>query len=159
MKNKLIINDKIIELSEEDVNNLKIASEFDDKEDSQDVWDKIRSAFQPKGVWKPAFGGSYYSIVAGNRDFIYENEYCNDVFDTQYLSIGNCFQTEKEAQKALKWLKALQSFKEYLVQEEIEKETTPGLKQILYWMGYSQDVVDNLLSYQSDNLKIIFNIK
>lgn len=56
--------------------------------------------------WKPEMGQKYYYL--GNDGFVYYDTWANgSPVDNGRFEIGNCFQTEEEAERAVEYLKAL----------------------------------------------------
>ena len=55
--------------------------------------------------WEPETDKKYYFIRTSG--YVYDSIWTNDSIDDGRFEIGNCFQTEEEAKKAVEYLKAL----------------------------------------------------
>ena len=55
--------------------------------------------------WKPLMKQNYYYV--GNSGYVHGATWTDDYFDSDRFKIGNCFQTEEEAERAAEYLKAL----------------------------------------------------
>lgn len=55
--------------------------------------------------WKPETDQKYYFIRTSG--YVYDSIWTNDSIDRGRFDIGNCFQTEEEAERAAEYLKAL----------------------------------------------------
>lgn len=55
--------------------------------------------------WKPETDQKYYSL--DSNGFVHNNIWADDSIDSSRFKIGNCFQTEEEAEKVKEYLKAL----------------------------------------------------
>ena len=55
--------------------------------------------------WEPELGYKYY--LSDSNGSIYDSVWSNDYIDRSRSEIGNCFQTEEEADRVVKYLKAL----------------------------------------------------
>ncbi len=74
---------------------------------------------EEEGTWKPETGESYYVISdIGN---VGDLDWQNDEIDKRKLEIGNVFQTEAEANRALRRLKAQKKFLDAGGHEGVER--------------------------------------
>ena len=89
--------------------------------------------------WKPEMGCKYYFL--DSNGFVYNNIWADDSVDHDRFEIGNCFQTEEEAERAVEYLKALTTVR--------GDATTEFTKDISNWYVYN-DVSHNYL-YVSSN--------
>ena len=55
--------------------------------------------------WKPELGYKYYLLDSNGS--VYDSVWSNDYIDRNRSEIGNCFQTEEEAERVVEYLKAL----------------------------------------------------
>ena len=55
--------------------------------------------------WKPEENQKYYFL--DSNGYVYNNIWAGDSIDRNRSDIGNCFQTEEEAEKVVEYLKAL----------------------------------------------------
>lgn len=55
--------------------------------------------------WKPEMDQKYYFL--DSNGFVYNSIWADDSIDSSRFEIGNCFQTEEEAERAVEYLKAL----------------------------------------------------
>ena len=55
--------------------------------------------------WKPRIGQKYYLLDSNGS--VYDSVWSNDYIDRNRSEIGNCFQTEEEAERVVEYLKAL----------------------------------------------------
>lgn len=62
--------------------------------------------------WKPEWGETYYCVSADCSVGSYI--FANDDFDNGCISVGNCFQTEEEAQFVADKIKYTQKFKRFI---------------------------------------------
>lgn len=60
--------------------------------------------------WKPDLNQKYYLIRTSG--YVYDSIWTNDSIDDGRLEIGNCFQTEEEAERAAEKLKAWKRLKD-----------------------------------------------
>lgn len=55
--------------------------------------------------WKPEIDQKYYCF--GSDGSVIDDDWCDLIIDHNRFKIGNCFQTEEEAEKGVEYLKAL----------------------------------------------------
>lgn len=60
------------------------------------------------GAWKK--GDKLYFILSNNR--VDDDTYLGTSIDEARLSVGNCFESKEEAEKALEWLKAFKTLRD-----------------------------------------------
>ena len=90
--------------------------------------------------WKPEMGHDYYYISGDGH--VYDNSWDDSQFvDRGRFEIGNCFQTKEEAERVVKYLKALATVR--------GDATSKFIKDISNWYVY-YDVAHNYL-YVSSN--------
>lgn len=99
-----------------------------------------KSTKKKSKVWKPELEETYYRIE-GTK--VISNIWHNIPYDNYSYSIGNCFQTEEEAEFAVERLKVIAELKRF-AQEHNEKE--------IDWNNFNQDKFS--ITYNSYDKKI-----
>lgn len=61
-------------------------------------------------LWKPETGQEYYLL--DSNGFVYNSIWADDSIDRSRFDIGNCFQTEEEAEKVVEKLKSWKRLKD-----------------------------------------------
>lgn len=124
---KIKINDKEIELTEEQIKILK---------------EEVNS--EKKGLWKPEHGEKYASINDDGRVGLCS--WLNDSIDRRRYSIGNVYKTIEDAQAHVDKLKAIQRVKEYIAENCEVVEDVEDIKlirwQIVYNIGSNKFFAD-----------------
>ena len=65
------------------------------------LWEEVKETTR----WNPDTGQKYYCI--GSDSSVIDDDWCGFSIDHNRFDIGNCFQTEEEAERVVEYLKAL----------------------------------------------------
>lgn len=123
--------------------------------------------------WKPDRSGHYYSLECDGeiRGKINRNQCCTD----DSYTIGNVFETEEDAEKALKWLKAFKTLRDdaqgYKFDEAVDNyyvecdtdgdlcvETDDGyINQLIYFK--SDELARKSIEKHEKEWKIFYGVK
>lgn len=98
-----------------------------------DDWEVINE--EKKKMWEPKIKENYYLIVNTGRIDCYS--YDNDDADKCLQSIGNCFQTEEQAQFVVEKLKVIHELKIFAVENNEEEIDWNNDKQKKFFLHYN----------------------
>lgn len=159
---KLTLKNSIIDLSDEDVKELK--RQLDGKE---------------KSIWELETGDIHFWLENGYK--IRKDMWGEDVYDTSYRNSGNIFLTQASAEKELSIRKAIVRVKKWVWQNDAEIECNINNRVwVMYWdfednkfvplpdkriksyttFGYikSEELCDKLIKECEAELRIIFDV-
>ncbi len=97
----------------------------------------IEKANKPQSkVWRPREGESYYRM--NHAGDVWLGTWTNHKYDIAAYEIGNCFQTEEEAEEKVEELKVKAKWKRLSIESGEEENEWDGIN--LHWMcSYSYD--------------------
>ena len=102
---------------------------------------------EKKNWWKPELDEKYY-IICGDGSIDYNN-YDNDVADEMLMAIGNCFQTEEQAEFMIEKLKVIHELEKFSYEnneEEIDWNDT-NQEKLYLTMNYMDKCIDVFYTY------------
>ena len=118
-----------------------------------DDWEVINE--EKKKMWEPEIRGNYYFISGASH--INCNPYDDDDTDKRFQSIGNCFQTEKQAEFMVEKLRVIHELKTFAVKNNEEEIDWNNKKQNKYYLvvKYSIDGTIHVDSFYTLSFKCI----
>lgn len=121
-----------------------------------DDWEVINE--EKKKMWEPKIKENYYLIVHTGRIGCYS--YDDDDTDKRFQSIGNCFQTEEQAEFMVEKLKIIHELKTFAVEnnEEEINWNDDGQKKFFLYYSYSanQVLVNYVISMKENPFNVYF---
>ena len=109
-----------------------------------DDWEVIEDK---KQWWEPKKDEQYY-IICGDGSIDYNN-YDGDYDDKRFMAIGNCFQTEEQAEFIVEKLKVIHELKRFAYEnneEEIDWNDT-NQEKLYLTMNYMDKCIDVFYTY------------
>ena len=85
--------------------------------------------------WKPEMDQEYYRLGSGSS--VIADDWCDLDIDNDRFEIGNCFQTEEEAEKVIEYLKALA-----IVRGDATKKLVKGERNWFVFYNVTADYLD-----------------
>ena len=85
--------------------------------------------------WKPKMDQEYYCL--GNNSSVIPDDWCDLDIDRDRFKIGNCFQTEEEAEQVIEYLKALA-----VVRGDATKKFVKGERNWFVFYNVTADYLD-----------------
>ena len=114
-----------------------------------DDWEVV----EERKIWKPRTGESFFAIRA-TTSCITSFRWDNSPFYENMYSIGNCFQTEKEAKHMAGKLKVIKELQDFALENNTEKIDWKNNKQLKFFINF--DRYSNRVGYSyTDDCKTL----
>jgi hypothetical protein len=125
-------------------------------------WEIVEEKKKKKKWWEPEIRGNYYCISGAGH--ISCNPYDDDDIDKRFLSLGNCFQTEKQAEFMTEKLRVIHELEKFAFEnneEEIDWNNSEQRKYYLYFDYTDMSIVscDSYSKCQHIPLAVYFTSK
>lgn len=96
-------------------------------------WEIVEEKKKKKQWWEPEIRGNYYYISGTGH--ISCNPYDDDDIDKRFLSLGNCFQTEEQAEFMVEKLKVIHELEKFVFENNTEEIDWSDVNQEKLYLG------------------------